>query len=234
MSNMNQSLQAVRSSGMAIPGPLIVGIDHSNILITAQNHSRQIGDPRPENLRLDIPNLVRLATAGRMLTYGVAVGSKIGSKSPIQSIYERSGFQAIFLERGLVTGREVGVDVTLASELQWCSFERTPGTVVLLTADGAGYGRGRGFFALLERMYQIGWSVELLAYEDSTHRAMADWARSMGQFRDLATFHESITFVPGRRYSTPLPQGGRRFETCMRPSAEQGSDYEDQLSPKSA
>jgi len=184
--------------------PLVVGIDDSNILMSARDHARQSEDPDAARLRLDIRNLVRLAVAGRMLTYGVAVGSRNRPTWPVKDVYERVGFEGIFLERGSLSGREVGVDTTLASELQWCALERTPGTVVLLTSDGAGYRRGRGFFALLERMHGIGWSVELLAYRETANKAMVEWTESNGFFGDLADHHNAVTFVPGGRYSVRL------------------------------
>lgn len=184
--------------------PLVVGIDDSNILMSAREHAREIGEPDAGSLRLDIPHLVKLALNSRPLTYGVAVGSTNQADTRVAQVYERVGFAGMWLERGCLSGREVGVDATLASELQWFALQRTPGTVVLLTADGAGYRHGRGFFMLLEQMHYLGWSVELLAYRSSANKAMVEWVESHGFFGDLADHHDAITFVHGRRHSVPV------------------------------
>ena len=54
---------------------------------------------------------------------------------------------------------------------------------------------GVGFHADLERMQKKGWSIEVLAWEQSCNKRMKEWAREIGIFLPLEDYHESITFT---------------------------------------
>ena len=73
-------------------------------------------------------------------------------------------------------------------------YINNPGTVVLLTGDGAGYVEGRGFHSTLERMHRLQWNIEVLSWEHSCNRGMRRWAEDNGVFIPLDDYYESITF----------------------------------------
>ena len=79
-----------------------------------------------------------------------------------------------------------------------------PATVILLTGDGAGYEKGEGFHATLERMYKKEWKIELLSWENSTSNQMRKWVEEHGVFIPLDDFYQSITFLEPSKPGYPL------------------------------
>ena len=82
-----------------------------------------------------------------------------------------------------------------------------PGTVVLLTGDGAGYLEGTGFHSTLERMQRRGWRVEILSWAHSCNQRMRQWAEDNGVFVALDDFYEAVTYVEPSRPGFELSQG---------------------------
>ena len=71
----------------------------------------------------------------------------------------------------------------------------SPGVMVLLTGDRAGYSRGKGFQVNLESVHSMGWSVEVLLWLNSCN---ASWVVSNGSFCALDKFYWAITVLePG-------------------------------------
>ena len=73
-----------------------------------------------------------------------------------------------------------------------------PGTDILLTGDGAGHGDKVGFHTTLEKMYNHGWQVEVLAWEHSCNAGMKRWVLEHGVFVSLDKLYSAITFLESR------------------------------------
>ena len=74
-------------------------------------------------------------------------------------------------------------------------YRKSLGTAVLLTGDGAGYSDRVGFHTTLERMFNHGWKVEVVVWEDSCNSGMKRWGVfKHGIFFSLDKFYVSITF----------------------------------------
>ncbi len=87
------------------------------------------------------------------------------------------------------------VDIFVARLLEdgW-DHNGNPGTVALLTGDGAGYGESHGFHRTLERMHGRGWRVEVLSWAHACNRRMREWAEANGVFVPLDDHYDSVTF----------------------------------------
>ena len=96
-----------------------------------------------------------------------------------------------------------------------------PGTVVLLTGDGAGYREGYGFHSTLERTHVRGWRIEILSWRHARKLRMRKWAERNGVFVPLDDFYWSITFLtPSREgHEFALPRRQRDLDLARRPTA---------------
>lgn len=103
-------------------------------------------------------------------------------------------------------GREQGVDQALQTVMLRDGFDYngTPGIVVMLIGDGAGFHDGVGFHADLERMRRRGWDVEVLSWRHGCNRRMREWAEENGKFIALDDFYESVTFLESAAPGQPL------------------------------
>ena len=196
--------------------------DNSNIFISAQQAAAELeGDAVRYRVRLDFRYLLELAAAGRDIEHAVAVGSVPPELRHIWNRLENEGVTVQLLERGIIQGREQGVDQALQTAMLRDAFDHNgdPGIAVLLTGDGAGFDSGVGFHADLERMRRRGWRIEVLSWRHSCNRRMREWAEQYGVFIALDDFYDSVTFLeppaPGQplanpRYAVP-PDLSRRL-----------------------
>ena len=174
--------------------------DNSNIFHAAQDLAEERnGDANArQRVRINFENLLRLAHADRPLTKAVAAGSIPPALANLWNNLHRAGVEVHLYDRG-EPGR--GEQETPDRWLQLRMLEDTvdyidnPGTVVLLTRDGAGYNDGRGFHRTLERMRGRGWQVELLSWVHSCNRRMRDWVEENGVFVPLDDYYKAVTFT---------------------------------------
>ena len=172
--------------------------DDSNIFIGAKDvAAERDGGKARHRVRLHFRNLLELARAGREIEHAVAVGSIPPELRHVWNRLEGEGVAVHLLERGAGQGREQGVDSTLQSAMlrDALDYNGHPGTVVMLTGDGAGFYDGVGFHADLERMHGRGWGIEVLSWRHSCNNRMRQWAEQAGVFVALDDFYESITFL---------------------------------------
>lgn len=96
-----------------------------------------------------------------------------------------------------------------------------PGTVVLLTGDGAGYLEGYGFHSTLERMHRRGWRIEILSWAHACNPRMRKWAEEKGVFVPLDDFYWFNTYlVPSREgYEFGLPRRQQEIDLTKRTTA---------------
>ena len=190
--------------------------DNSKVFISAQQVAiEREGETARPRVRIHFRNLLELASAGREIEHAVAVGSIPPELGLVWNVLENEGVAVQKLERGLMQGREQGVDQALQTVMLRDGFDYNgdPGIAVLLTGDGAGFDDGVGFHADLERMHRRGWWIEVLSWRHSCNRRMREWAETNGTFVALDDFYDSITFLerpePGepvadRRYAVPV------------------------------
>jgi hypothetical protein len=55
-------------------------------------------------------------------------------------------------------------------------LDHEPGSLVLMTGDGAGHRQGDGLLAGARRLRRVGWAIELIAWHHSVNHAYCDWA----------------------------------------------------------
>ena len=73
------------------------------------------------------------------------------------------------------------------------------GTIALLSGDGAGIYKDEGFFADLKKLHNVGWNVEVYAWDETCHRGMKDFAEQNWNFTNLTDSYYHITFLQGVR-----------------------------------
>ncbi len=197
-------------------GKVFIYWDNSNIFISAQQVAADTeGEEARSRARIHFPNLMELAHGRREIQRAIAVGSVPPELRHVWNRIENEGVTVQLQERGALHGREIGVDQALQTAMlrDTVDFNGSPGIVVLLTGDGAGFDDGVGFHADLERMHRRGWLIEVLSWRHSCSRRMREWAEANGKFIALDDFYSSITFLeppaPGRpiadpRYAVPL------------------------------
>ena len=196
--------------------------DNSNLFIGARGLAREReGGDAYYRVRLEFANLLRLAHADRPVAHAYAVGSVPPELRAVWNRLEGTGVSVELFERGESSGREQAVDNALQTRMLRDLIDNNgdPGTVVLMTGDGAGFYDGVGFHADIARMHARGWRVEVLAWADSCNRRMRRWVEENGLFVSLDDYYDAVTFLtealPGGRYALPRDAGalelGARF-----------------------
>ena len=177
--------------------------DNSNIFHAAQDLAEERnGDMNARNrVRINFENLLRLAHSDRPLAKALAAGSIPPAMINLWNSLRRQGVEVHLYDRGEPgRGERQSPDHWLQLRMleDMADYIDNPGTVVLLTGDGAGYNDGHGFHRTLERMQRQGWQVELLSWYHSTNRRMLEWVAENGVFVPLDDHYETVTI-----YNTP-------------------------------
>ena len=186
--------------------------DHSNIFIEAQRlaEQRETEPGARYRVRIDFDNMLRLAHADRPVERAHAAGSVPPELRQLWNRLENRGISVYLFDRGSPERGEQEIpDRTLQLRMlqDALDYNGDPGTVVMLTGDGAGYQEGIGFHSDLERMHKRGWRIEILSWADACNRRMRAWAEENGVFIPLDDFYESITFTEPSRPGFQLAQG---------------------------
>ena len=211
-------------------GVIVSGVfvywDNSNIYHEAQRIAEE-RDSTPGArylVRIHFDNMLRLAHADRPLTKAMAAGSVPPEMRQLWNRLENQDVEVELFDRG---ARDRGEQETPDQWLQlrmledgW-DYNGNPGTVALLTGDGAGYYAGRGFHGTLERMHRRGWKIEVLSWIHSCNRGMREWAQENGVFIPLDDFYDSVTFREPSRPGHPLAPARDAFplNLAQRPMA---------------
>ena len=186
--------------------------DNSNIYHEAQ----RLAEDREETpnarylVRINFENMLRLAHADRPVQQAVAAGSVPPEMRQLWNRLENMGVDVNLFDRGDPARSEQEMpDRILQLRMLEDGWDNngTPGIVVLLTGDGAGYLEGTGFHSTLERMHKRGWRVEILSWGHSCNQRMRRWAEENGVFIALDDFYESVTYVEPSRPGFELSPG---------------------------
>ena len=160
-------------------------------------------------IRAHFDNMLRLAHADRPIERALAVGSVPPEMRQLWNRMESNGIEVRLFDRG---SRERGEQEMPDRLLQLRMLEDAldyngdPGTVVLLTGDGAGYLEGAGFHSTLERMHRRQWRIEILSWVHACNHRMRRWAKCNGVFVPLDDFYDAITFMEPSRPGFELAQ----------------------------
>ena len=185
--------------------------DNSNIFHEAQRlaEERSEGPNARYRIRVHFDNMLRLAHADRPIERALAVGSVPPEMRQLWNRMESNGIEVRLFDRG---SRERGEQEMPDRLLQLRMLEDAldyngdPGTVVLLTGDGAGYLEGAGFHSTLERMHRRNWRIEILSWMHACNQRMRRWAENNGVFVPLDDFYDAITFMEPSRPGFELAQ----------------------------
>lgn len=199
--------------------------DNSNIFHEAQRlaEEREEGEGARYRVRINFDNMLRLAHADRPLQKALAAGSVPPEMRQLWNRMERKGVEVRLFDRGIPgRGEQEIPDRLLQLRMleDALDYNGTPGIVVLLTGDGAGYYEGAGFHSTLERMHKRGWQVEILSWAHSCHQGMRRWAEENGVFVALDDFYDAITFMEPSRPGFELapPRESAELDLSLRPT----------------
>ncbi len=191
--------------------------DNSNIFIEAQRHAeeREAGPHARHRVRIHFENLLRLAHADRDVARAVAAGSVPPELRQLWNRMENLGVEVQLFDRGdPARGEQEVPDRYLQLKMLEDALDNNgdPGSVVLLTGDGAGYREGYGFHSTLERMHRRNWRVEILSWEHACNPRMREWAEKNGVFVPLDDFYWSITYLNPSRDGHELAQPRKQHD----------------------
>lgn len=186
--------------------------DNSNIFHEAQRLADdRNGTPNAiYRVRVHFENLLRLAQANRTLKLAFAAGSIPPEMQSLWNRMENAGMEIRLFDRGdFARGEQQVPDAWLQLRMMENAlrYSDTPGIVVLLTGDGAGYSEGKGFHTTLELLHDKGWGIEVLSWRHSCKRQMREWAEANGVFVALDDHYDAITFLEPSRPGDPLAPG---------------------------
>ncbi len=178
--------------------------DNSNILHEAQRLAEEQNDTPGARyrVRINFDNLLRLAHANREIGCVITAGSVPPEMKQLWNIMDNKGVEVELFEHfESWRGEQETPDRFLQLHMLENGLDNidTPGIVVLLTGDGAGYSKGYGFHSTLERLHKHGWQVEILSWAHACNRRMREWAEENGTFIALDDFYNSITFLEPSR-----------------------------------
>ena len=199
--------------------------DNSNIFHEAQRlaEEREEGEGARYRVRINFDNMLRLAQADRPLQKALAAGSVPPEMRQLWNRMENMGVEVRLFDRGIPgRGEQEIPDRLLQLRMleDALDYNGTPGIVVLLTGDGAGYYEGAGFHSTLERMHKRGWHVEILSWAHSCNQGMRRWAEENGIFVALDDFYGAITFMEPSRPGFELapPRESAELDLSLRPT----------------
>ena len=172
--------------------------DNSNIFHAAQHYTAKREEAFPDarnQMRINFDNLLRLAQADRTLMKAFIAGSVPPETNKLWQSLKDIGVKVNLFNRAESDNSEQDVpDERLQLEIMW-EVAQEPGTIVLLTGDGAGYEQNKGFLYTLEIMHAMKWKIEVLSWKDACNQRMKDWVEKNGVFVALDDYYDSITFM---------------------------------------
>lgn len=179
--------------------------DNSNIWLVGDKvcASREPGSQGAFRIQFD--NLFDFAVDNRKVASGFVGGSVPPRSDPLWTHLEALGVRLEKQERGSLTGKEIAVDEAIQLAMTHAILDApAPGTMVLLTGDGAGYKDGKGFIMELERAHKRGWAIEVVSWDAGVNPRLRKFAEANGKYRSLEPVYEKVTFVEYKRRSLPL------------------------------
>ena len=185
---------------------VFVYLDNSNIFHAAQDLAEERnGDPYARySVHLRYENLLNVARADRPLEKAQAAGSIPPALINLWNRMADAGVAVRLPDRSEQDSPDQWLQLRMLED-GW-DYADNPGTVALLTGDGAVYGEGRGFQSTLERMHRRGWQVEVLSWIHSANWRMREWVEANGVFVPLDDYYDAVTYTNTPRLGQePVP-----------------------------
>jgi hypothetical protein len=175
--------------------------DNSNIWLVGRGvcHQREPGDESA--FRIHFAHLHDFVLNRRKLDYAYVGGSIPPDGDELWARFKKLGIKVETQERGEVTGREIAVDEMIQFSMANRILDAAPGTMVLLTGDGSGYGGGKGFIKQLERAHNHGWQIEVVSWDAGCNRFLRKFAKKNGVYRALEPAYKQVTFINNKRWA---------------------------------
>lgn len=176
--------------------------DNSNIWLVGRGVciKREPGDE--DAFRIHFAKLFDFVRGGRKIDYAYVGGSIPPKQDELWKRFSNLGIRVQTQERGADTGKEIAVDEIIQLAMANRILDaKTPGTMVLLTGDGAGYKDEKGFLKQLERAANHGWEIEVVSWDAGCNPHLRRFAKAHGAYRPLEPVYENVTFVNNKRWA---------------------------------
>lgn len=154
-----------------------------------------------DSFKIHILKLFEFVRDNRPVSYAFVGGSIPPNNDPLWGRFAALGAKVEKQERG-VGGREVAVDEIIQLQMAHRVLDvQPPETMVLLTGDGSGYMKGKGFITSLERAQNHGWHIEVVSWDAGCNRYLKDFAKQHGTYRALEPAYTRVTFINNLRWA---------------------------------
>lgn len=181
--------------------------DNSNIHYAGLNSVLPIKEPDvdPGSYRTYFKGLLNLVSRGRAIDKVYFAGSIPPKDDALWDAVEKLGIAPTLIPRSESDGEADTTDHVLQTDLLRLGFDSPkPGTIALLTGDGAGINSGKGFLADAMRLAERGWNLEIYSWDAACHSKLRGFAQSNGKYTKLEDYYENITFIVGGRRAVEL------------------------------
>lgn len=156
-------------------------------------------DSKKSYIELIFLNLLNLVVGNREIGQVYFVGSTPPESDSIWAYLRSVGIKPETIPRSTAGGENNTTDYLLQNHLLRLGYLSEKGTIALLSGDGAGIYKDEGFFADLKKLHNVGWNVEIYAWDETCHRGMKDFAEQNWNFTNLTDSYYHITFLQGVR-----------------------------------
>ena len=175
--------------------------DNSNIHYGGLNQVFPIKEPgqQKELYRTHFLNLLNLVAGNREIGQVYFVGSTPPETDSIWAYLRSVGIKPETIPRSTTGGENNTTDYLLQNHLLRLGYLPEKGTIALLSGDGAGICKNEGFFADLKKLHNVGWNIEVYAWDETCHRGMKEFAEQNWNFTNLTDSYYHITFLQGVR-----------------------------------
>ena len=184
-----------------LPKTVYIIWDNSNIHYGGLNQVFPIKEPgqQKELYRTHFLNLLNLVAGNREIGQVYFVGSTPPETDSIWAYLRSVGIKPETIPRSTTGGENNTTDYLLQNHLLRLGYLPEKGTIALLSGDGAGIYKNEGFFADLKKLHNVGWNIEVYAWDETCHRGMKEFAEQNWNFTNLTDSYYHITFLQGVR-----------------------------------
>lgn len=188
--------------------------DNSNIWLVGRNEGKRQEpehfDTYPDGFRIEFSHLLEYVRNKRDIESAFLAGSVPTDNQNLWNTFKRLNVTVETQQRGADDGKEVAVDQAIQFKMQQCLLNQVisktePQTMVLLTGDGNGHQFGTGFIPVLKQAHDLGWKIEVWAWDIGCNTRLKEFAMNNGQYHDLALAYNYITFFKYMRTATQQP-----------------------------
>lgn len=181
--------------------------DNSNIHYAGLNSVLPIKEPTVDRgkYRTYFKGLLSLVSRGRTVEAVYLAGSIPPGDDALWDAVKKLGIKTTLIPRSESDGEAEATDHALQTDLLRLGYDvPKPGTIALLTGDGAGINSGKGFLADAKRLAERGWKFEVYSWDAACNSKLREFAQLNGKYIKLEDYYESITYIEGGRRAVAL------------------------------